>query len=68
MINVTIDINGEVIRKLSARRLQDFQGKDAVHTYEMRGVPDIEHKYSDGPEILAIKMLEAVVERNQNEY
>ena len=62
MIHIDIRINHEPIRTLSARRIYGGTGPDSINTYEMTGFPDIRHRYGDGAEVLALKMLQAYVE------
>jgi hypothetical protein len=54
---VKIFINHAEIRKFSARRLSAFKGDDAVHDYIDQDGQPLTHKYSDGPVVLAQKLL-----------
>lgn len=57
MLQVVVYINGIPITRRTATRLEKFKGKDEVHTYvDDEGNP-IFHKYSDGAEKLAVKLL-----------
>lgn len=55
---VKIMINAAEIRKFSVRRLDAFKSDDAIHEYITDCGTKLRHKYSDGPVVLAQKLLE----------
>lgn len=63
MISVHIKINRKEIRTLSAYRIKGDSNPDTINTYEMTGCENIKHRYGDGAEVLAKKMLEAYLSK-----
>lgn len=57
MITVVIYINGNPIFISKARRIEPLVNKDQISTYQTDDGKKIRHKYSDGAQKLAIKML-----------
>lgn len=55
---VRVFINRTEVVELSARRLTPLKGVDCEHDYITNMGDVIQHKYSDGAEVLAIKLLD----------
>lgn len=67
MISVRIFINQDQIAQYDAIRIKGNTGPKTINTYLMDGTEDtIKHRYGDGAEKLALKMLWWAIRRKEN--